>query len=218
VDAVDVSSGDFLVGVISLLFFSALAFRESSLALNGEFSLLSIVFVGSLFHLSKNNSVGVQSFQSNNILQGVLLLGSVNGLVFLLVSDNALNGIGVDDLSDIGVGKDSSMEMISGLALGSNSVATEEFIKGLEGRFSPDDESSEVTTRGELSKVKSVDVGDFNTGEISNSSEESDIFIAVDKEGSSSEIVSLVSEFTLTGSDVLGVGNSFNIFVGTDSL
>jgi len=130
-------------------------------------------------------------------------LGSVNGLVFLLVSDNALNGIGVDDLSDIGVGKDSSMEMISGLALGSNSVATEEFIKGLEGRFSPDDESSEVTTRGELSKVKSVDVGDFNTGDISNSSEESDVFIAVDEEGSSSEVVSLVSKFTLTGSDVL---------------
>jgi len=68
VDAVDVSSGDFLVGVISLLFFSALAFRESSLALNGEFSLLSVVFVGSLFHLSKNDSVGVQSFQSSNIL------------------------------------------------------------------------------------------------------------------------------------------------------
>jgi len=145
-------------------------------------------------------------------------LGRVKGLVFLLVSDSALDGIGVDDLSDIGVGKDGSVEMVSSLALGSVSVATEEFIKGLEGRFSPDDESSEVTTGSELLKVKSVDVGDFNTGEVSNSSEEGDVFVAVNKEGTSSESVSLVSHLTLTSSDGLGVGNSFNIFVGTDSL
>jgi len=142
----------------------------------------------------------------------------VKGLVFLLVSDSALDGIGVDDLSDIGVGKDGSVEMVSSLALGSVSVATEEFIKSLEGRFSPDDESSEVTTGSELLKVKSVDVGDFNTGEVSNSSEEGDVFVAVNKEGTSSESVSLVSHLTLTSSDGLGVGNSFNIFVGTDSL
>jgi len=145
-------------------------------------------------------------------------LGRVKGLVFLLVSDSALDGIGVDDLSDIGVGKDGSVEMVSSLALGSVSVATEEFIKGLEGRFSPDDESSEVTTGSELLKVKSVDVGDFNTGKVSNSSEEGDVFVAVNKEGTSSESVSLVSHLTLTSSDGLGVGNSFNIFVGTDSL
>jgi len=145
-------------------------------------------------------------------------LGRVKGLVFLLVSDSALDGIGVDDLSDIGVGKDGSVEMVSSLALGSVSVATEEFIKGLEGRFSPDDESSEVTTGSELLKVKSVDVGDFNTGKVSNSSEEGDVFVAVNKEGTSSESVSLVSHLTLTSSDGLGVGNSFNIFVSTDSL
>jgi len=142
----------------------------------------------------------------------------VKGSVLDLVSDGALNGVGVDDLSDIGVGKDGSVEMVSSLALGSDSVATEEFIKGLEGRFSPDDESSKVTTRGELSKVKSVNVSDFNTGDVSNGSEESDVFIAVDKERASSKVVSLVSEFTLTSSDGLGVGNSFNIGVGTESL
>jgi len=68
VDTFDVSSGSLLVSLISLLLISALAFAESSLGLNGEFSLLSVVFIGSLFHLSKSNSVGVQSFQSNDIL------------------------------------------------------------------------------------------------------------------------------------------------------
>jgi len=138
--------------------------------------------------------------------------------VFNLVSDSILDGIGVDDLSNIRVGKDGSVEVVSSLAGGTNSVVTEDFIKGLEGRFSPDDESSEVTTRSELSEVKSVNVGDFNTGEISNSSEEGDVFVAVDKERSSSESVSLVSELTLTRLDNLSVGNSFNIFVGTESL
>jgi len=211
-------SGSLLVGLILLLFISALALGETSLGLNGEFSLLSVVFVGSLFHLSKGNGVGVQSFHSFSILQGVLLLDGVKGLAFLLVSDGALDGVGVDDLSDISVGKDGSVEVVSSLTLGSNSVATEDFIKSLEGRFSPDDESSEVTTGSELLKVKSVDVGDFNTGEVSNSSEEGDVFVAVDKEGTSSESVSLVSELTLTRSNNLSVGNSFNIFVSTESL
>jgi len=218
VDTVDESSGGLLVGLLLLLLISALALGDSSLGLDGEFSLLSVVFAGSLVHLSKSDGVGVQSFHSGGVLQGVLLLDDVNRLVGLLVSDSALDGVGVDDLSDIGVGKDGSVEVVSSLTDGSVSVATEEFIKSLEGRFSPDDESSEVTTGSELLKVKSVDVGDFNTGEVSNSSEEGDVFVAVNKEGTSSESVSLVSHLTLTSSDGLGVGNSFNIFVGTDSL
>lgn len=212
------SLGSLLLGLVGLLLISALALGETSLGLDGEFSLLSVVFVGSLFHLSNSEVVGVKSFHGFSILQGVLLLGSVKGSVFLLVSDNALDGIGVDDLSDISVGKDSSVEVVSGLLLGSVSVSTEDFIKSLEGRFSPDDESSDVTTGSELLKVKSVDVSDFNTGEVSNSSEEGDVFVAVDKEGTSSKSVSLVSELTLTRSDVLGVGNSFNIIVSTESL
>jgi len=214
----DESSGGLLSLLILFLLISALALGESSLGLDGKFSLLSVVLIGSLFHSSKSNSMGVQSFQGSNVLQRVLLLLRMKRFVFNLVSDSALDGIGVDDLSNIRVGKDGSVEVVSSLAGGTNSVVAEDFIKGLEGRFSPDDESSEVTTRSELSEVKSVNVGNFNTGEISNSSEEGDVFVAVDKEGSSSESVSLVSELTLTRLDNLSVGNSFNIFVGTESL
>jgi len=218
VNSVDESFRDLLSVLIFFLFIDALALGESSLGLKSKFSLLSIVFVGLLFHSSKSNSMGVQFFQSSDVLQWVLLLCGVKGSVFFLVSDGVLNGVGVDDLSDIGVGKDSSVEVISGLALGSNSVSTEDFIKGLEGRFSPDDESSEVTTRSELSQVESVDIDDFNTGEVSNSSEEGDVLVAVYEEGSSTESVSSVSELTLARSDGLGVGNSFNIFISTESL
>jgi len=51
-----------------LLFFSGLALGDTSLALNGEFSLLSVVFVGSLVHLSKGKVVGVQSFHGGSVL------------------------------------------------------------------------------------------------------------------------------------------------------
>lgn len=67
-------------------------------------------------------------------------------------------------------------------------------------------------------QVKSVDVAGLNTGDVSGSSDEVNVFVVVDKEWASSESVSLVSELSLSWSDGLGVGNSFNIFVGTESL
>lgn len=69
-----------------------------------------------------------------------------------------------------------------------------------------------------MSQVESVDVAGFDTGDVSGSSDEVNVLVAVDKEWASSESVSLVSELTLTSLDDLGVGNSFNIFVGTESL
>ena len=69
-----------------------------------------------------------------------------------------------------------------------------------------------------MSEVKSVNVTDFNTGDVSDSSDEGGIFVIVDEKRTSSESVSVVSELTLTSSDGLGVGNSFNIIVSTESL
>jgi len=63
-----VSLGSLLLGLVSLLLISALALGETSLGLDGEFSLLSVVFVGSLVHLSKGKVVGVQSFHGGSVL------------------------------------------------------------------------------------------------------------------------------------------------------
>jgi len=218
VDTSNESLGSSLSLLIVLLFFSTSGFGDSSLGLKSKFSLLSVVFVGLLIHSSNGDSVGVQFFQSRDVCQGVLLLLGVEDSVLFLVSKSTLDGIGVNDLGNIRVGQDSSVEVISALFLGSNSVASEDLVEGLEGRFGPDDESSEVTTGSQLSQVKSVDVGDFNTGDVSYSSEEGDVFVVVDEKRSFTESVSSVSELTLTSSDALGVGNSFNIFVSTESL
>jgi hypothetical protein len=212
------SSGSRSSGLLVLLFFSGSTSGDTSLVLKSEFSLGLVVRVGLLFHSSDGGGIRVKGILGGVVSQGVLLLDSVESSVLSLVSDGRLDGIGVDDLGDVGVGQDGSVEVISALFLASDSVASEDVIKRLESGFSPDDESTEVTTGSQLSEVKSVDVGDFNTGEVSDGSGEGGVFIVVDEKGTSSEIVSSVSEFTLTSSDGLGVGNSFNIFVSTESL
>jgi len=63
-----------------------------------------------------------------------------------------------------------------------------------------------------------VDVADFNTWDVSDGSEEGDVFIVVDEERASAESISFVPELAFTGSDVSGVGDSFNIVVSTELL
>lgn len=215
---VNEGSGGGLSLLVLLLLISSLSLEETSLCLKSQLSSLTVVFISLLVHSSDGGEVWVEGLQSVDVFQWVLLLLGVKRSVFSLVSDDALDGIGVDDLCDIRVGQDGSVEVVASLFLGSNSVGTEDFVKGLEGRFSPDDESSEVTTRSQLSQVKSVDVADFNTWDVFDSSEEGDVFVVVDEEWALSESVSSVSELTLTSSDDLSVGNSFNIFVSTESL
>jgi hypothetical protein len=217
-DTSDESSGSRSSGLLFLLFFSGSTSGDTSLVLKSEFSLGLVVGVGLLFHSSEGGSVGVKGVLGGVVGQGVLLLDAVKSLVGSLVSDDGLDGIGVDDLGNIGVSQDGSVEVISALFLTSDSVRAEDLVEGLEGSFSPDDESTEVTTGSQLSEVKSVDVGDFNTGDVSDSSDEGGVFIVVDEKGTSSEIVSSVSELTLTSSDGLGGGDSFNIFESTESL
>jgi len=218
VEGVDESLRSGLSSLLFLSLFGLSGLGDTSLGLKSEFSSLSVVFVGLLIHSSQDVGVGVQSLHSDGVLEWVLLLLRVEGLVVSSTSDGVLDGIGVDDLGNVGVGQSSSVQVVAALFLAWESVRTEDLIKGSESRFSPDDESTEVTTWGELLKVKSVDVANFNTGDVSNSSDEVDVFVSVDEEWASSESVSLVSELTLTGLDGLRGSDSFDIFVGTESL
>jgi len=45
--------------LVALLLIGSLALGETSLGLDGEFSLLSVIFAGSLIHLSDSNGMGV---------------------------------------------------------------------------------------------------------------------------------------------------------------
>jgi len=95
---------------------------------------------------------------------------------------------------------------------------SEDVVQLLEGRFSPDKESSDVSSRGELEKVESADVSDFNTRNVSEGFNERDISSTVDDQRSSSASVSSVSEFSFSGSDFNSVNNFLNISPGSDVL
>jgi len=129
-----------------------------------------------------------------------------------------LDFVGVDDLGDVWVSEDGSVELVADLLVGWESVCSEDFVEAGEGGLSPDDESSEVTTWGELLEVKSGDVADIDSWDVSDSSEEVDVFVGVDEKRASSDLESLISDLSNSWSEGFVVGNSFNIFPGTDLL
>ena len=216
-DASHVRVGVLLSVLKGLLLFLGQSGVNTSLGLEGFLSLLSVGFVGGLFHSGGVDSVGVEGFHGGFVVVGVDLLGvNLGGLS--LFSDGVLDGVGVDDLGNVGVGEDGLVDLVSLLFSSDGIFSSEDLVQSLESSFSVDDESTDVTTWGELSEVKSVDVADVDTGDVSDALDEVSVFVGIDEEGTLSGLNSVVSELSLSGSGGRVVDDSFNIFVGTDSL
>ena len=154
---------------------------------------LSSFFIDASSCLPNESSVGVDFIQSLGVIKRIVLLGMVSGAVRFLLSDGTLNLIGVDNSGDIGVSHLMDGESPSFLLLTGLSVGTEDVVKFLESTFGPDDESSYVTSRSQLKEVKSADVCDLNSRNISESLDEGNISATVDNQWSSSGSVSSVS-------------------------
>lgn len=162
---------------------------------------LGVILVGLLLLGSQDLGVGVEGIEELSVSQGVLLLSVVENDGGLSSSDLLLNLVRVDDSSEIRVGDHGSEELVSVLLEGGVSVGSEELVKGSEGALSPDDESSELTTRSKLEEVESVDIDDFDSGDVSECLDEFGVFIKVNDKGSLSDSVSLSSDFSDTRSD-----------------
>jgi hypothetical protein len=122
----------------------------------------------------------------------------------LHVTENGLNLIGVDDSGEISALHNSSVESVSLLLGRGVDEIAKDGVESSEGGFSVDNESTEVTSRGELQDVKSVDVANINTGDVSSSLGNIVIIITINEEGTLSHDISRVSVFANTGSDFLG--------------
>lgn len=83
-------------------------------------------------------------------------------------------------------------------------MGTEEGVQSLEGILGENNESSEVTTWSKLDDVKSSDVANVNTWEVSSGSLDFTVFITVDDEWSLSHDESRVSVLSLSVSHGLG--------------
>lgn len=173
--------------------------------------LLSLLFGG-----SSDGVVGVKFVHETLVLEGVLLLLVVENLVGSDLSELGLDLVAVDDSSEVSAVHDVSVEDVAALLNTLGSVVAEDVVEGSEGLSSPDDESTEVTTWGELEEVHSVNVDGLNTGEVSSGSLDLGVVVTVNDEGTLSENVSGVSHLTLADSNLLGGSGSSQVVTETE--
>lgn len=133
-------------------------------------------------------------------------------------SNGRLDLIGVDDSGNIGVGQNGSLQLEVALLFSGLSVGSENGVQSGTGGLGPDDESTQLTTGGQGLQVKSVDISDLNTGDISESLDQLDVLIRVHDQRSFLHLVSLVSELALSGSQGLAVDNFLHVFEGSEAL
>lgn len=91
-------------------------------------------------------------------------------------------------------------------------------VEGLDGRLGPDAESTEVTSRSQMSDVKSVDIQEVDSRNISDSSLEGLAVVITNDERTSSVLESSVSELSLTSSELLGISDSQDILIDVEGL
>lgn len=213
-ESVDPSSGSLLLLIDGLLLVLG---EDGSLTLDGVLSLLGGSFLGSLGSFSGDRSIGVKPFEGLLVGEWVLLsvldLGDSDGW-----SDGSLDFVGVDDSGDVSVGEDGSGELESFLLLSGISVGSEDVVQFSEGSFSPDGESSQLTSWSQLEEVQSVDVEDIDSWDVSEGSFDVVLVVIDDDQGSLLLDESFVSEFSLSGSGLLSVVDSEDVLEQSESL
>lgn len=172
--------------------------------------------------LGEGSGVGVEAEKDLLVAERVLLLdvGALLDGTTLGGAEDRLNLSGVDELDNVGLGDrvlGKEEVLLEGRGLGGGAV---DLVKGLESGRGPDDETAEVTTRGELEEVHGEDGASLNTGDVAEGSNELLAILAgvVDNEGTTALAVAAVSQLTLTGAELLGSLDLLEVSTGTDGL
>lgn len=145
-------------------------------------------------------------------------------------SDDRLDLVRVDETGDVGSrdlgGGEANCQFVSLLISQIQSRNTSSLearlllvdrVEGSNGRLGPDDESTNVTTRGELEEVEGLDGAGLDTGNVLESPDDT-LVLGVNDEGTPPLPVPPVPHLTLTGPDLPRVGNLGDVGVGSDSL
>lgn len=153
--------------------------------------------------------VRVQAKHNLLVAQRVLLLdvSTLGNGTTLGGAQHTLDFRAVDQTGQVGVGdqvgrQEEVLLQLRGLGGGAVDV-----VEGLEGGGGPDDEATEVTTRGELEEVQGVDVAGLAAGHVAEALDELlaiDGRIVDDKRTAALGVAS-ASHLTLTSSELLGL-------------
>ena len=128
-----------------------------------------------------------------------------------------LDLVGVDDSGKIGVGHLGAGENESLLHGGGAGEGPEDGVQLVESRLSPDTESTQVTSGGELQQVQAVNRHKLDTRKIAESPQHGGLLV-VDDQRTLALDVPPVPQLSLSGADLLGVLDLLNISVGTEGL
>ena len=172
--------------------------------------------------LGVSGSVGVETEQNLLVAERVLLLdvGTLGAGLTLGSANNGLDFRRVDETGKVGGGNQVGGKEIVLLEGGGSGGGTVDLVKGLEGGGGPDDEATEVTTGGELEEVEGEDRRGLDTGDVA---ESTDKLLAVglgvvDHERTTALAEAAVTQLTLTGTQLLGLGDLDEVLTGTESL
>jgi len=176
-----------------------------------EGSGVSLVSLSSALAVS-----GVQGLHSGVVSEGVES-GELSD-VGSLGSESSLDLLRVDDSEDISVGELRSGESVSLLLDGrSSSSVSKDLVQRLEGILGPDDESANVTTRGQSQEVKSSDGAELDSRNVSEGSSHGSR-LGVDNEGTSSSSPSAISGLSLSLSLNSVISDLLAVLVGLQVL
>jgi hypothetical protein len=134
-----------------------------------------------------------------------------------LLGSQELGNSGVaDDASKIGVGH-LGVRQSEARLFRFGLVGTIDGIESSESIRSPDEESTEVSTRSESQQVEGFNIHEFNARDVTEGTEHIGFFL-VDDNGTQLLDISTVTEFTSAGSDVLRSDNLFDISINVELL
>jgi len=153
----------------------------------------------------------VESLHLNSVLEWVLLALVAHVLSDSLLSELGLHLVGVNDSGEVSDGHLWSSELESALDNGLLSVGSKDLVELLEGVLGEDNESSEVTTWGELEEIESGDIAGVNSWEVSGGSLDDWVLIGVDDQRSLAESEASGSHLSLSWSHSLGFAGTGEI-------
>lgn len=162
---------------------------------------------------TERKSVRVQADHDTQVLERVLLLAAAS-VRDLLGVDDGLDFIGVDETGEVRVGHARAWESVVGLLGRSTVGGSPDAVELVESILGPDDETSHVSSRGELQQVEAFNLASFDTRKIAESLGDT-IVRVVDNERTTTLDVTTVTEFTLTTSQFLGVLGLFGVSQST---
>jgi len=146
-----------------------------------------------------------------------LLLDGALGVLGAGSLDDRLDLVRVDDAGNVGVLNLGLGKVVVDLGLRALRVGAVDLVELLKGGLGPDDEATEVTTRGELEEVQVLNRGSLNTRDVAEGLLDT-VVLAEDDEGATALDKATVAGLADAGTELLAVLDTLDVSVGGNEL